>query len=150
LFVVATTLASRADDKADQQAQVERELLRLEHEWSEAMPRSDKEYLNRILSDDYFCIHQDGTVGSKADELKDLESGKYEIKSLKLEQMRVRLYAQTAVVTGRTTLRSTYQGENHSGQFRWTDVWVRRHEKWQCVSSQMTRVLGADKAGRHE
>ena len=58
--------------------------------------------------------------------------------STKNNKVDVRVFGgQFAVATGT----STEEGKDKAGQafkrtFRWTDVWVLRQDKWQCVASQ--------------
>jgi ketosteroid isomerase-like protein len=53
------------------------------------------------------------------------------------------VHGSTAVVTGLNTLESsaTASGKHISGAYRFTDVFVKRHGRWQVVASQLTRVL---------
>jgi ketosteroid isomerase-like protein len=52
--------------------------------------------------------------------------------------MVVRLYGNTAIVTARALVKGTELGEEFSGPYRFTRVWVRRNGKWVTVSYQAT------------
>jgi ketosteroid isomerase-like protein len=56
--------------------------------------------------------------------------------------MDVRIYGgQFAVVTGTSSeVGKDKDGKAFNRTFRWTDVWVDRKGKWQCVSSQANLV----------
>ena len=55
--------------------------------------------------------------------------------------MKVRVFGNAAVVTGRTTIKGgKYKGKDISGQYRFTDTWVKRNGHWLCVASANTRV----------
>jgi hypothetical protein len=43
-------------------------------------------------------------------------------------------------VVGSDTEKSTYHGKDSSGQYSWTDVFVKRNGQWQAVASQSTKV----------
>jgi hypothetical protein len=54
--------------------------------------------------------------------------------------MKVRVFGNTAIVTGGDTEKSTYKGKDSSGKYVWTDVFVNRNGKWQAVASESTKV----------
>ena len=54
--------------------------------------------------------------------------------------LRVRVFGNTAVVTGSDTEKSTEGGKDTSGKYIWTDVFVKQNGKWRAVSSQITKV----------
>jgi ketosteroid isomerase-like protein len=56
--------------------------------------------------------------------------------------MKVRVYGDVAVVTGRNTIKGVWEDikRDISGPYRFTDVFVRRNGSWQCVTSQSSRV----------
>jgi len=58
--------------------------------------------------------------------------------SIEVTDMVVRLYGSTAVVTARADVRGKELGEEFSGPYRFTRVWVRRNGHWQTVSYQAT------------
>jgi hypothetical protein len=44
------------------------------------------------------------------------------------------------VATGRSTIKAKMKGEDVSGEYRFTDVWIKQGEQWQAVASQVTRI----------
>ena len=79
-------------------------------------------------------------VSTKAQNIADMKQGALKIESSKIEDMKVRVYGDTAVVTYATTDKGTYKGRDISGQYRWTDVFVKQNGKWQLVSGQGTPI----------
>jgi hypothetical protein len=61
--------------------------------------------------------------------------------------MKVRIYGNTAIVTGTDTEKSEYHGKDSSGKYLWTDVFVFRNGRWQAVSSQSTRLATPGSVG---
>ena len=55
-----------------------------------------------------------------------------------VDQLAVRSYGDTAIVTGRT--KATASGAAQTVTLRFTDVFVRRDERWIVVASHATRV----------
>ena len=54
-------------------------------------------------------------------------------------EMNVRVYGDAAVITGRSTIKANVDGQPVTGDYRFTDVWVKRDD-WQAVASQVTRI----------
>ena len=63
-----------------------------------------------------------------------------QIESLQIDDVQVRTFGGSAVVTGRTRATGRYQGSSMSVTLRFTDVFVRRAGKWQVVASQATQL----------
>jgi hypothetical protein len=55
--------------------------------------------------------------------------------------MNVRIYGDTAVVTGINVLKETLRGRDIGGTFRFTDTFVRRGGAWQCVAGHSSKML---------
>ena len=84
-------------------------------------------------------ITSDGSVLTRAEDLAELVGG-YHATSLRLSDMTVRVYGNTALVSGISDEQSSYQGKDTSGRFRWMDVWVRHADRWRCVASTVARI----------
>ena len=54
--------------------------------------------------------------------------------------IQVRVYGDTAVLTGRTTQKGQFNGKDISGQTRFTRVYLQQRGKWQAVAFQATRI----------
>jgi len=65
-------------------------------------------------------------------------SAEFVCESLITSDVEVRLYGETALVIGRASMKATFRGQNVGGEFRYTDVWVKRQGAWQNVASQAT------------
>ena len=118
---------------------VDQILIQMEHDWSRADTEKDAAALDRILADDWIGIDFEGTVLTKPEALKDIGADSASLESTVLSDMKVRIYGNTAIVTGTDTEKSEYHGKDSSGKYLWTDVFVFRNGRWQAVSSQSTR-----------
>jgi ketosteroid isomerase-like protein len=119
----------------------EQELIRLENAWKEAVVKRDAAALHRFYADEYVGTDQEGMVWNKAQDMAIDTTGISRLASSKLDDRKVRLYGDVAVVTGRDTSQGTLLGHAVSGQSRFTDVFVKREGRWQCVASQATSVV---------
>jgi ketosteroid isomerase-like protein len=57
-----------------------------------------------------------------------------------IAEMKVRVYGDAAVVTGRDIIKETHEGKEISRQERWTDTWVKRAGHWQCVAGHTSEI----------
>jgi ketosteroid isomerase-like protein len=105
-----------------------------------AMMRRDTEALAAMLSDDLTYTHSSGQLETKGQFLDSIRNGAIQYTAILPEGLDVRLYGETAVVTGKGTFKVRMQGEDRSLQLRFTDVYVRRGDGWQMVAWQSTRL----------
>lgn len=115
------------------------EAAKLNRQWMQAYVEHDTAFLERYLSDDYVSTFPDGRVLDKRGEIASLKSGGVAITDMRPREMNVRIYGEVAVITGQSTIRATVDGQETSGEFRFTDVWVKQNG-WQAVASQVTRI----------
>jgi len=142
LTITTTSLGfAQARDKSNKQSgNVEQSLMHIEQEMDDAVVKGDTSASERYLSDNCVITDPGGIVMDKTRSISDLKSGDLKIESSKLEDMKVQVYGNTAVVTYGTTDKGTYKGKDISGKYRWTDVFVKRNGRWQIVADQATRV----------
>jgi ketosteroid isomerase-like protein len=115
------------------------EIEKLMQEWMESYVKRDTAFLERYLSDDYVSTFPDGAVLDKKGEIDSVRSGALAFMEIPSE-MKVRIYGETAVITGRSTIKAKVKGQDVSGEYRFTHVWVKRSDRWQVVASQVTRI----------
>ncbi len=147
MLLVAAILAATAPAMG-QTSDAVKELTTLAKETDAAMLKNDTAFFDRVMVDDYMFIGTDGDVVSKAQMVKEMKNGILKFESLEqLEDVKVRVYGDAGVVTGRNRIKVINNGKSDGGTDRWTDVYVKRNGKWQCVSSQVTR-LSAESEGK--
>jgi ketosteroid isomerase-like protein len=118
----------------------EQELIKLENTWRQAVVTRDKVALQRLYAAEYQSIDQEGAVWDKAEDIAIDTTGGSRLASFTLDDLKVQLYGNVAVVTGRNTSQGTLLGRAAKGQYRFTDVFVKRDARWQCVTSQVTPI----------
>jgi ketosteroid isomerase-like protein len=121
-------------------ASVQQEVIKLEDGWNTALLKSDVAYCDRILADNYTGTDDMGSVSTKAQELANLKSGDFKCTASVIENYQVHLYGDTAIFTAQSTQKAQYKGRDLSGQFQWTDTWVKHDGCWQCVASHGSKV----------
>jgi len=115
-----------------------RQIIDMEHQAREASLRRDVEFSQRNLAEDYVAITPLGQVTTKQDTVSARKSGQLKYDTINVSDMVVRVYGDTAVVTARADVKGHQLGEDFSGPYRYTRVWVRRTGHWLAVSYQAT------------
>ena len=110
------------------------ELSRLEHVWNDAYVHGNVEPLEQLLADDLVVTMTDMAVLTKAQSIGLLRSGHLKFPRYETSDLRVRVYGDAAVVTGRLQRTRTVNGNNVDDDWRFTKVYVRRAGKWQVVA----------------
>jgi ketosteroid isomerase-like protein len=116
------------------------EVQRLNRRWMESYVSRDTAFLEQYLADDYVSTFPDGTVLDKQGEIESLRSGEIALTEMTPSEMNVRTYGGAAVITGRSTIKANVKGEKISGEYRFTDVWIKQDNRWLAVASQVTRI----------
>ena len=142
-IVWASALSASAQPPVESDQQV---LLKLEQRWNEAFYAKDIEFLESILAEDFVVTYDDGTRGDKAKELALAEEFNQNVESAVQDEFTIRVYRDTAVVRFTLHLVGIKQGQRAELTLRYTDVWVMRDGRWQCVSSHSTRVTAEPEA----
>src|SRR5262245_1542571 len=115
-------------------------LRALEDKWAAALLRADANALAAILADTWVVTYIDGKVDNKAGELAALRAGTFKVIAYKNDDVRVSIYGDAAVLTGRASLKGVEHGKPVDLVMRWTDVFVRQNGQWRAVASQGTPI----------
>ena len=110
------------------------QLSRLEQVWNDAYVRGDVQPLEELLSDDLVVTMTDMAVLTKVQSIGLLRSGYLKFPRYETSDIRIRVYNDAAVVTGRLQRTRTINGNNVEDDWRFTKVYVRHAGKWQVVA----------------
>jgi len=120
-------------------SEAEEELLKIEKAFADAIVKNDLEGIERLVADDWIIIDPNGETVDRARFLEVIKSGALTHDMMESEDFRVRVYADSAVVTATTSTKGKFMGQEFSTRERATDVFVRRDGRWQCVLTHLTR-----------
>ncbi|MBP1610755.1 MAG: hypothetical protein H6Q04_2990 [Acidobacteria bacterium] len=122
--------ASGADEEA---------LYQLERDWAAANLKKDTDVVEKFLADD-FVSNSNGRTQNKKQLLAEMKNNAAKIESVENSDMKAMVFGDTAVVHGRYIEKSTTNGKDSSVQGRYTEVYVKRDGRWQCVTQYATSV----------
>jgi len=110
----------------------------LENRWEASIPAHDTSVAQALLADDFIGVSSKGTLLNKSSLIAELKKDTDTYTSAKNGRMDVRVFGkQFAVVRGTSTeIGKDKAGKAFNRTFRWTDTWIDRNGKWQCVASQ--------------
>ena len=142
LFITVLTLAltsialgQEQSASRDQRSSVEQAIRQLDNERIRAQIGADAVALDRIYADDFIGVGPSGTVRSKAQVISDFTSGDLKFQSITTDEVRVRVYENTAVETGLSTMSGQDKGKAVPRDTRFTRVWVKQQGRWRLVAN---------------
>jgi ketosteroid isomerase-like protein len=140
LTAAPMTFAQTKGKKTNLNVRAEQELIQIENELIDALLKRDVSVFERFLDEDYIFTDSGSNVHFKANVLGYLKSGDLINETYFLSDLRVRLYGNTAIVTGRSKTKWRAGDDGAIDQDRFTDVFVKRNERWYLVAGQTTRI----------
>jgi ketosteroid isomerase-like protein len=142
LIAGSTLLAGQMTGrKVSRDPKIEREITKVEEDWHSCFVRHDAALLDRILADEYIAVGSNGKSNNKADALEDVKSDSAVYEYSTPYDLDIRPYGNTVVVVGSTKEKGHYpSGRQFVNEYRWTDVFVKRRGRWQCVAAHVAVV----------
>ena len=132
LFSIAAPAADRAADVAT--------LTRLSDDWDKAIVRKDETAVAANMAEDFRQIDGAGNLETKKSFVAGIVDPKLTIDPYTVEDFEIRLYGDTALLSGRTHMTGKYDGKPFTSNYRYIDIYVRRAGIWKIVSVQITKL----------
>jgi len=110
------------------------EFVNLEREWMKAVARHDEEAVKRFMADDFTLTsaYSTGDLVTREQFLKNIQS--VQQNELTFSDARVKFYGDVAILKARIKDNYRMNGEDRSGDYLITDVWVKHDGRWQVVT----------------
>jgi hypothetical protein len=137
LVLTAASIARGQEQSAsrDQTSNVEQTIRQLDNERIQAQIHADAKALDRIYAADFIGVGPSGTVRTKPQVISDFTSGNLKFQSITTDEVQVRVYENTAVETGLSTMVGQDKGKAVPRDTRFTRVWVNQQGHWRLVSN---------------
>ncbi len=108
--------------------------------WDRAIVAKDRAAIAANMADDFRQIDAHGNVESKASFIDGLVTPDLALDPYTVEDFEVRVYGDTALLSGRTRMTGRYAGKPFSTHYRYIDVYVKRGGAWKIVSVQISPI----------
>ena len=118
----------------------EAEVLAVEQRWMEAYLHDDAATLDSILANDYTLTDSTGGVTTKADDLANTRTHRVHFDAYDNSDVRVRVWGDTAVVTGRSRISGNASGRSFAHDITFTDTLARIDGRWRAVAAHVSRT----------
>lgn len=141
------TVSVATPEPTPDKAAIEAELIKIENDWPRIIKEHDVATVRKIEADDAVFVYPDGSLGDKAQDVKDMEAGSLSADSWEILDLKVNvLDNDAAVVSGRNVVKGGKykmpdgRTTDISGEYRVVDTFVRRNGQWQVVAGAATPV----------
>lgn len=136
LALALTSIVMAQEPSAGTQASsIEQAIKQLDGERIQAQIGADATALDRIYADDFIGVGPSGTVRTKKQVISDFTSGTLKFQSITTDEVQVRVYENTAVETGLSTMNGKDKGTAVPRNTRFTRVWVKQQGRWRLVAN---------------
>lgn len=141
LIIAASALATgqTTSGATEKMSKAEREVRQVLDEWLDALRRGDLTALERIIAEDYMITLSDGRVINREEDLAPVRAG-MKFESATAQNVRVRIFKETAIVTGEGIFKVRIKDKDFDVRERFTDIYVKRRGRWQPVASHSTSL----------
>jgi RNA polymerase sigma factor (sigma-70 family) len=112
------------------------EVLDLERAWGDALVHNDAALMDRIVAYEMVGTDPAAHRWNKSEYLESVKSGAFKIESFALADVKVQVFGDAAVATGRSIVNKHSKSGFPPGAAVFTDTYVRRNGCWQCVAWQ--------------
>jgi ketosteroid isomerase-like protein len=111
-----------------------------ELELNRAISQRDARRVSDLLADDWVMVNGAGRVRTKAEVLADIAQPDVEFQENETRDVMVRVWGDTAVITGTLHQRYRQRGQQRDVTLRYTDTWTRAGDTWRQVSGHASRL----------
>ena len=131
--MLSPTVTANQDGRPEQDRSA---LAQIQQDLAKAWVSGDRATIERIIAPEWRSTGPDGRSGDRASVLGDVfEKRVHRIRRLEIDDVRVRVFGDAAVVTGRTHGTGDFAGTPYDVVIRFTDTFVRRANQWRAVAS---------------
>jgi ketosteroid isomerase-like protein len=142
VFIAASfALGQKQSARRAPRRNVDHVIRQVDYERIQAQIGADAAALDRIYADDFIGIGPSGTVRTKEQVISDFTSGDLKFQSITTDDVQVRVYGNTAVETGRSTMIGQDKGKAVPRDNRFTRVWIKQQGRWRLVSNHYSSLI---------
>lgn len=138
--MILLAIGALISDAVFAQSKTEQYVLNLSKRKFDWLIQKQRDSLDLVLDDRLMYIHSNGWNQSKQEVLDDMQSGKLIYKQIELKETQVRVYQNTAVVTGTGRFMGSREENEFDLPLAYTEVYVKKGNRWLLVSRHANRL----------
>jgi ketosteroid isomerase-like protein len=138
--LIAAALAALAISPAWGASPPELEAMAATQAACDAFRLRDLAALERLLAPEFVLVSTNAEVQGRGQAIKEVRDGDPQYERFENHDMAARIYGDTAVVQGITSLKGRSGGKPFAVDVRFTDTLVRVAGRWTIVVSHVTRI----------
>jgi ketosteroid isomerase-like protein len=141
LTVAPLTVGQKQSTRGTQTERIVAAIRKLDEQRIQAQIHADRKELDRIYADDFIGVGPSGTVRTKPQVISDFTSGELNFQSITTDDVQIRIYGNTALETGRSTMIGKDKGKAVPRDNRFTRVWVKQQGRWRLVANHYSFLV---------
>lgn len=118
----------------------EAKLIDLNNQYDSALIKNDLDALNRLYAEDFVYTNPEGKVLNKAEQIANIKASEIKLEQGSSSNVKVKVYGNTAVMTGNFIAKGNYRGNPVNINERYTVTWIKTDTSWQMVAEQANVV----------
>jgi ketosteroid isomerase-like protein len=139
LFVIAAALPAVAASARDASSD-EKEIRSVEAVLCRAFESGDAATLRRHMDVTFTQTSSRGEVTDFEQNVAEVARREPRYEVFRNHDQKTRLYGDTAIILGITTVKGTADGKPFEADFQYTDTWIRRDGHWKIAASHASRL----------
>ncbi|MEO8061796.1 MAG: nuclear transport factor 2 family protein [Pseudomonadota bacterium] len=140
LFTALLAMCAANVFATDKTADVVAHLKQLSDNWDKVIVAKDAAAIAGNMAEDFRIIDRRANIEGKQAFVDGILDPKLTINPYTVEDFEVRLYGDTALLSGRSHMTGTYEGKPFESNYRYIDIYVRKGGVWKIVSVQITAL----------
>ena len=118
---------------------IETQLTKIEHEWADAYLKRNPSFVKRLTTENFVFIGPDGKAMNKEEYVKEI-TGDTTFSAFTVSDLKIRTYGNVGLVTGIAHITAKTRDHDETGDYAFTDVFVKQGGEWKAVSGQATAL----------
>jgi hypothetical protein len=143
LFIISLSgfVGAQGTNGSQADAEIEKEILKVEGERDQAIQKRDMATLERIHADGFVFTNTHGRVLTKAQYLNQIRTGDIKFLSFEQSDYQFRIHGNTVILTGLASSVVEYHGMVNRIPRRFTSVYIKLDGQWRLVAHQATLIV---------
>ena len=115
-------------------------ILALENGWNQAEIHHDANAAAALMADTFISVDHHGALQNKGQYLASIKDTSFNPQEISNSDTSVYIYGDTAIVSSVYRTKGTDNGKSFAHHGRFTDTWIKRNGKWQCIANHETLI----------